>query len=134
MKLPRHEDEVLKAGARAYLGDDEKVPTTSVRRVAAHGVALSSRYSKAAELGEMAGMVEAVSMHLRPYVSSLFCDSKAGSCYSAEMREDCEPDVAVIIGRQMECAINGHNGIFLVCGADTVAMIDPYWPGDFPEN
>jgi len=133
MKLPRHEEEVIKAAARAYRGDDEKVPTTAIRGLKVEGVGLSSRYNKARELEAMARMVKAVEPHLRPHMTSVFCDSKGGACYSVEL-EGCDEHVAAVIGRQMEYATTGHNGIYLTSGGVAIAAVDPYWPDDFPDT
>lgn len=129
MKVPKHEAEVIKAGAKRYWGDEEKVPTTAVKQAIVSGVSLDSRYNKAAELEEMARMVAEVPMRLRPKLRSIFCDSKAGSAYIVHVSSE-DADEAEHIARQLENATKGHNGIEVVFGKDEQLWLDPYWPGE----
>lgn len=130
--IPRHEPEAVAAAARAWRGDTEKVPTTSVKGVDIDGVALCSRYGKAHEYEAMVFMVEAVSKDLRAKINSVFCDSKAECCYAVELRP-CSRAEAEEIGHQLAHAANerhgGHNGIYLNGAAGGEIFIDPGWAG-----
>jgi hypothetical protein len=133
--IPVHEPEVIAAGAARLRGDDEKMPTTAVNPITRRGVVLISRYSKADELETMAKMVEAMPPAMVRDVLSVFCDSKIGHCYRVKMRWG-DLRAAVEIGDQVERASGGHNGISVESKSTpwSPLVLDPYWPGDGPDN
>jgi hypothetical protein len=137
--IPKHEPEVIAAGARWWCGSDEKVPTTSLDRLVVHGVELTSRYNKASEYELMARAIEALPPSLRSQVESICCDSKS-DCYSVELRH-WQPALAKELGRAPDQSIralcSGHNGITLdgprlPNGPFPSRLFDvgPHWGGD----
>ena len=119
--IPRHEPEIVAAGAARHYGDDEKVPTTSLEILTVRGVKITSRYQKADELELMRAAILALPPPFHILVKSIWCDSKAGCCYSVVLREWSPsrtglPDEAEIIGSCLERTLRsmrpfGHNGI-----------------------
>ena len=115
--VPRFEPEHILAVANAkWRGDVEKVATTSLPGLDFEGVVLSSRYDKADEYETMLDMIEGVSPSMRSKISSIFCDSKAGLCFSVELKP-CSIKEAKYILRQLDGACmesaKWHNGIFV---------------------
>jgi hypothetical protein len=112
--IPRHEPEVIKAGARRYFGDDEKVATTLFKSLTVYGVKLNSRYEKANELELMRAFVLDLPAPLRLSVALIFCDSKCTNNFSVVLR-DWSVESAKLIGRTIEASAlarnGGHNGI-----------------------
>src|SRR6185437_2692542 len=114
--IPQHEPEIVAAAARNHRhGDDEKVPTTSITVLIVDGVEITSRYRKAHELELMRDMILALPLAQRA-VQSIFCDSKAGSCFSVVLRRHhWNARLARAIGDHFEKAAlaynGGHNGI-----------------------
>ena len=127
--IPRHESEVIAADKRRRRGVSDKVATTALSEVNVHGVLLFSRYSKAHEFEAMASMVDQLPSSDRAKVYSIFCDSKAECCYSVTMNA-CTKSSAEAIGRRLESASRGHNGIDISGPAGSTMYLDPYWPGD----
>jgi hypothetical protein len=120
--IPRHEPEIIEALAtRQHYGDDEKVATTSIDHLIVRGVNITSRYQKAAELDLMRALIMALPPPFYILVKSIWCDSKAGCCYSVVLREWSPsraglPLDAEIIGSCLETTLRsrrpfGHNGI-----------------------
>jgi hypothetical protein len=115
--IPQHEPEIIAAiAAKHWRGDDEKVPTTSLEALTVHGVKIESRYRKAREFELMRAMVLTLTTLEREAVQSIFCDSKAGSCFSVILRRDLwNTRLARFIGDHFEKAAfaynGGHNGI-----------------------
>jgi hypothetical protein len=114
--IPQHEPEVIAAGARKYFGDDEKVATTSMDLLIVRGVKITSRYKKAHEFELMRAMILALRLEQCRAVQSIFCDSKAGSCFSVVLRpRPWNEGAARAIGRRLEEVAmtygGGHNGI-----------------------
>ena len=129
-RVPKFEPEVIAAAAKRKWGDYEKVATTSIKVLKWRGVELSSRYNKHYELETMADMVDAVPPELHSAIMSVFCDSKANSCYEVVLNR-CHPQDAWLIGDLMEEAAGGHNGISIQgCTKETSYVMDPHW-GDF---
>src|SRR6266705_3363648 len=86
--IPQHEPEIVAAiAAKHYRGDDEKVATTSIKLLTVAGVKIESRYQKAREFKLMRDMVLSLPLP-QGAVQSIFCDSKAGSCFSVVVRRD----------------------------------------------
>ncbi|HZC56024.1 MAG TPA: hypothetical protein VE396_08255 [Xanthobacteraceae bacterium] len=116
LPIPRHEPEVIKAGARLHFGDDEKVATTSFESIAVNGVKLNSRYGKAHELELMRAFVLDLPESLCRLTATIFCDSKATNSFSITLRH-WTVERAKLIGRAIaESALarnGGHNGITL---------------------
>lgn len=80
--VPEHEPEVVQANADAsWNGDPEKVRTTSLSGLEHRGVSLQSRYGKAHEYRAMMRIVDALGPQDARYLVSVYCDSKAESCY-----------------------------------------------------
>lgn len=134
IKVPRHEPEVVAAAARRHWnGDDEKVPTTSVRDLTVGGVHLSSRYDKASEYDLMALMASGLPEDLRAHVESIFCDSKATHAYTLEIKPS-GIDVATLIANIIEATCldqtDGHNGILLASGSEFIEIRDANWQSD----
>ncbi len=104
--------------------------TIAVKEVVIDGISLSSRYDKAAEYDAMVKMVEHVAPPLRPKLKSIFCDSKAQACYSADLHR-CSTGEATEIGRQLALgardAHGGHNGILLAGVTGKNIFVDPDW-------
>jgi hypothetical protein len=139
--IPRHAPEVVEALARKYyFGDDEKVPTTTIRELIVAGVQITSRYQKAHELELMRTLIMALPPRLASAVRSIWCDSKANYCFSIVLR--CwNRTIAELIGNCIEETLRnvrpfGHNGIDI--GADEKRAspsiyLDPKW-GDYDEH
>ena len=139
-KIPRFEPEVVAAGAKKRGGDDEKVPTTSIDCLEVHGVVLTSRYGKAHEFEIMSKMVEAVDEELRPFIESMYCDSKATSCYDVTLAPVSKTKAALIATQLEEaCIANscGHNGISFNGAPGANIDRDPFWdepdPSSYPD-
>jgi hypothetical protein len=115
--VPRFEPEQIAAEAKArWHGDDEKVATTSLRRMVFEGIDLSSRYDKAGEYEVMLDMVEGLPFSLRKKVESIFCDSKAGLCFSVNLRQCSLADAKAIsknLDRACMRSAKWHNGIYI---------------------
>ena len=115
--IPQHEPEIIAAAARKHWrGDDEKVATTSIEVLIVHGVEITSRYKKAYEFELMRSMILALPVEQCRAVRSIFCDSKAGRCFSVVLRPDpWNEGLARAIGSLLqEVAVTyggGHNGI-----------------------
>jgi hypothetical protein len=115
--IPQHEPEIIAAAARKRpCGDDEKVATTSIYLLIVRGVEVTSRYKKAHEFALMRSMILALPLEHCGAVRSIFCDSKAGSCFSVVLRPDpWNEGLARAIGDLLqEVAMTyggGHNGI-----------------------
>jgi len=131
--IPRREPEVVKAEARRYFGDDEKVPTTSLTELVVEGVNLSSRYGKARELELMARVVKALPVEYVGLIRSIWCDSKACACYAVSLN-GCTSEQSVMLAEQLDhwfCEFSsGHNGISIDGPAGTSRFVDCHWPGD----
>src|SRR3954463_7017659 len=110
--IPVREPEVIAADAKRYRGDDEKVATTSIQRAVLDGIEITSRYQKAHELETMIRMLENVRPEWRRQIASMWCDSKAGACYEVHLRR-WDENLAQAIGRSLEQASGGHNGIYV---------------------
>jgi hypothetical protein len=114
--IPQHEPEIIAATARKrWRGDDEKVATTSIDLLIVHGVEITSRYKKAHEFELMRSMILALPLQ-QGAVQSIFCDSKAGRCFSVVLRRHhWNAGLARAIGDHLERAAmaygGGHNGI-----------------------
>jgi len=121
--IPRHEPEIVAAiAAKHHFGDDEKVPTTSIKKLMVSGVQIISRYQKAHELELMRALIMTLCRPDGGVVKSIFCDSKAGSCFSIVLHH-WDEGLARAIGDHFEKAFmaynRGHNGLFItVDGAD----------------
>jgi hypothetical protein len=126
--IPRHEPETIAAAARRRHGDAEKVATTAVKNVELDGVALCSRYDKAAEYEAMIAMVEMVPPDLRTKIMTIFCDSKAEACYSVELHP-CSRRDAEIIAHALGVGAKGHNGIYVSGAAGGEITLYPGWEG-----
>lgn len=132
--VPRHEPEVVEAEAKKrYGGDQEKVATTSIANLCVNGISLQSRYGKAHEFDKMAVMAKALPPELARRVESIFCDSKAQSCYCVSIPV-WDADLARTIGLLLEEASLGHNGITLYQGSGLFGLpdgesvtIEPEW-------
>jgi hypothetical protein len=105
---------MIAARKRQYRGDDEKVATTSIKLLIVAGIEISSRYDKANELELMRRIV--LALPLACGVKSMFCDSKAGHCFSVVLRR-WDEQMARAIASDMEHAVmlyaGGHNGIWI---------------------
>lgn len=132
--VPEFEPEVVRAIAdRHHFGDQEKVATTTITSLEAHGVMLSSRYDKAGEYRAMTRMVEGVDAPLRGFISDIWCDSKANACYSVNLLP-CTYMEARAIADQLDAACmkhnSGHNGISISGSGGGHIEVDPHWVGD----
>jgi hypothetical protein len=141
--IPRHAPEVIEALARKHhCGDDEKVPTTTIRELMVAGVTITSRYQKAHEMELMRALILGLPPRLAEAVKSIWCDSKAGCCYSVVLRERfSSPAVfssaAEIIGACLETTLKsmrpfGHNGIDISDAKhfDRSIYLNPNWGDD----
>jgi hypothetical protein len=131
--IPQHEPEIIAAAARKrWRGDDEKVATTAIKVLIVHGVKIESRYRKVREFELMRDMVLSLPLP-QGAVQSIFCDSKAGSCFSVVLRRDLwNTRLARTIGfhfEQAAFAYNcGHNGITVSAdGSDQHLEFNPNW-------
>jgi hypothetical protein len=133
--IPRHAPEVIEALARKrYRGDDEKVPTTSIKELTVSGVQISSRYQKAHELELMREMILALPAGLAEVVQSIWCDSKANYCFSVALRY-WDRSAAWAVGYYLETILRnarpfGHNGIDISADEkrfNPSIYIDPNW-------
>jgi hypothetical protein len=132
-QIPRHEPEVIEAEARKnWRGNTEKVATTSLKSLDVHGVTISSRYEKADEMEAMVNMVDGVDPLHRRYIESIWCDSKAGFCYSVTLA-DCPEQIGFAIAHQLDMTCRerneGHNGISIEWNRGIDIDRDPWWPG-----
>jgi hypothetical protein len=132
--VPKHEPEVIKAGARRYRGDEDKVATTAVRKLMVDQSEIISRYDKADELEVMRAMAQGLPASVRRHVRSIFCDSKASACYTVTMAP-WDPVLAEVIGWMLDLLAlacdGGHNGIWVKGDTDgQQVIIDPHWRGD----
>jgi hypothetical protein len=133
--IPQHEPEIVAAiAAKHYRGDDEKVATTSIKLLTVVGVKIESRYQKAREFELMRDMVLSLPLPLpQGAVQSIFCDSKAGSCFSVALRRDLwNTRLARTIGFHFEQAAfaynGGHNGITVSADiGDRSIEFSPNW-------
>src|SRR5690349_7789676 len=110
--IPVHAPEVIEAEARRRHDGDEKVATTSIQLAVLDGVEITSRYQKAHELETMIRMLENVRPEWRRQIASMWCDSKAGACHEVHLRR-WDESLAQAIGRRLEQASGGHNGIYV---------------------
>lgn len=112
--VPEFEPEVVQAAAdRLFMGDPEKIPTTSIGGLVHRGVSLTSRYGKADDYRAMMRIVDALREEDARAVSAVFCDSKAGSCYA--LRADVDDDRLGPLARAFsEAGLSvglGNNGV-----------------------
>jgi hypothetical protein len=139
--IPRHEPEIVAAGAARHYGDDEKVPTTSLEILTVRGVNITSRYQKADELELMRAVILALPSPFCGMVKSIWCDSKACCCYSVVLREWLSSrafsSAAEIIGSCLETTLKsmrpfGHNGIDISDARrfDRSIYLNPNWGDD----
>lgn len=130
--MPHFEPEVVIAATRKNPhGDDEKVPTTSLKGICINGVYLSSRYDKAHELEAMANLVEGVSPKLRCFIDDIWCDSQANAYYSVTLNPCTRAQAKKISQQIYEACITrngGHNGIDIQGTAGGSLYFDPWWP------
>jgi hypothetical protein len=131
--VPRFEPEIVETQAKKrWLGDPEKVATTSVKAMEFHDVVLSSRYDKAHEYESMAAIIEELAPELRSLIDSIWCDSKANACYSVVLKP-CTHRQAMLIATALDAAClaknGGHNGIYIQEAAGGGLDIDPNWVG-----
>lgn len=132
--IPRFEPEVICAAARKnWHGDNEKVPTTSIRHLVVDGVELSSRYDKADEYELMREMVLGVEAKARKYIDTIFCDSKAGSCFGVRLKP-CSKKQAWEIASSIEqvclAGNGGYNSIHVEGSSGGSFYFEPNWVGD----
>lgn len=129
---PRFEPEVVIVAARkSPRGDDEKVPTTSLKGTNINGVYLSSRYGKAHELDAMANLVDGVGPELHCFIDTIWCDSQALCCYSVTLNPCTRAQAKEIANQIHEACIKhngGYNGIDIQGAAGGNLYFDPSWP------
>jgi nanoRNase/pAp phosphatase (c-di-AMP/oligoRNAs hydrolase) len=113
-KLPRHEPEIVAAGARNYArGDDDKVATTSIKKLMFDGVEITSRYDKADELEEIREIANALSRQRRTNIGSIVCDGQHAN-YIVKLRRWNEIEAKLIASDLAKAAYRlrgGHSGI-----------------------
>ncbi len=101
------------------------------------GVHLTSRDDDDRDLNAMRMMVEGVEWSLRSKIASLFCDTRAGACYSAVLKL-CDEETAIRITDQMEAACRrwqgGHNGISVSGNLGADCSRGPHWGGEYQLN
>jgi hypothetical protein len=132
--IPRHAPEVIEALARKhYYGDDEKVPTTTIRELMVAGVTITSRYQKAHELELMRALILGLPPRLAEAVKSIWCDSKATYCFSI-MLHCWNQTTADVISTSIEKNLHsarpfGHNGIDISTDRkpNQSIYLDPNW-------
>jgi hypothetical protein len=139
--IPLRDPEVIAAEAKErWHGNDEKVPTTTLKGLTVRGIELSSRYQKADEYEEMQRVVALLPYRAAGAVGSMFCDSTATHTYEVVLRFDAahwNADVAkYCIGKCLDAAlvlvVGGHNGIMIRAAGnhydDPYVDICPDWP------
>jgi hypothetical protein len=133
MIIPKYEPEFIAAEAkRLWRGDDEKVPTTSLQEVQFRGVRLDSRYQKAHEFETMIAVVSKLDAAEIAVIDSMWCNSKAQSCYEVRLKRGVFESWAEIICASIHAYLmqvnGGHNGFDVVdIDGDDIVFHDPCW-------
>lgn len=93
-------------------------------------VEVSSRYNDVNEVETMKAIIDGLSFSSRLQLHSIWCDSKACSCYSIEACSgaDLEPIKWELFDFLRNHSI-GHNGVTIHSKQGDVHL-DPDWPGD----
>lgn len=128
--VPEHEDEVIKAAiAQQSYRDDEKIPTTAVKKyITPDGIVITSRYQKAHEINQMAAAVDKMDKVNRHGIISIWCDTKACADYRIEVRDDISREFGRIVGVAFCEALPGYNGVSVTGkNFDDDVWFDPEW-------
>lgn len=130
--VPRRTDAEVQAEAKLHWhGDDEKVPTTSIKSLTYKGIMLSSRYSKAGEYEEMMRIIDSLKPITPRIISQIWCDSKAQACYSITLNDDVTREEAEFLysdlSEGLERSHIGHNGITIEGPNSQGLDLDPDW-------
>jgi hypothetical protein len=134
MIIPKYEPEFIAAEAkRLWHGDDEKVPTTSLQEVVFRGVRLDSRYQKAHEFEAMIAAASRFNAEEIAVINSIWCNSKAYSCYEVMLKRGVSEEWADIIRASFATHLiqtsGGYNGFDVVdIDGNELAFEDPCWP------
>jgi hypothetical protein len=125
--------DALHAEQRARLIRDGKLPWSVLDLPwRAEDIDISSRYDVPHELTVMSGLAAAVDPELRRYVSSIWCDSKAGSSYSAALWTESAgiaEQIAEAFHQQLLARKGGYNSLELASiSGRTLVCESGVWP------
>jgi hypothetical protein len=118
---------VARLGPIEKATDPDKQATTPAEWIIYRGVKVTSRYRLAHEMKLMRDVIDHTSARAPGVVTEIFCDSKATSCFSAEVNDDASVErVAALISEALLRCNRGHNDIY-VSGPTHLASVDPDW-------
>jgi hypothetical protein len=117
--------------AQWELDRQEAGPKSPFDKILYRGVLIESRFSVASEFAEIRTIVDALPDIVRARITSIWCDSRAGSDYTVTIAENrwIEGLDAQIRAIFVEVT-SGFNGLSITCGSAFFVSFDPWWPGD----
>jgi hypothetical protein len=92
------------------------------------GVALSSRYDALHEFAAMKRAVDAMPELMARRLDSIWCDSKAGVCYTVQIRPEFYLDDLPYVIEDAFKSLGGYNGLSIECEGRNIPYRDCYWP------